>query len=821
MNRGRVYGWYPDPTRPLHGRVRTKRVALKNLDEHGEGQGRLWGKFVLIRNAGWIKEKNPATGKIHPVPLGDAKPDANGDFYFQHGRGGPRVDKVELHEFQDRYIRAARFGEVNAYYHLNRIANRVHRLLTTLGVVPLPRVITIVNAHHAATEKLGGIRDGVLKDRDEWLPFQGGHYRLCSRHYDIEEHDPVSAEGEIHLGAGRQLWTSGALAENVGKPYRSNAAHNAGIIYHEYGHHITRHTADFRGNNLRPRDNQDNRKSPIDEGTCDYWAAVMLGTPHIWAWHQSENHPRSLASEKSMADFDHDRSADPHLNGTIWGATLWDLKTALAARDPDGTRKTNLLLLQALIFIGKMMGDENPPTPESVREVRGSYAVGLAALLHADGKLFCGQHRAMILETFAKRGISPEADNRSKLVPPPAPVLKPKKETKPVAASLALSRAELLEASPEMRGLLKHVPLEEIPETADLFPGDELEQHLKAISSDTFSLVAVGDIMLGGRARKFINEFGAKYIFESVRPLFRRAPIGLANLEGPIAREAEKLDRNYTYRVSPRTTKAMLKAGINVVTLANNHLLDCGREGVSETLKLLGEAGIAAIGAGANKQAAHVPAILQAGDLRVGLLGYYWNRRTSARGPWPGSAMDTPPELLAADIAELKGKVDRIVATFHWGVPYEREPSATDRAKARFAVDCGADIVIGHHPHILQPFEIYRGRPIFYSIGNLTFGSGNSRGESLALGVRFEKQQTVVEIFPAYVKNRDPRVHYQPKILRGAAAERALRMLANISGDSSASLKIENSRGLLELPRMARGVHAASTTAMQTDAEAG
>jgi hypothetical protein len=799
MNRGHVYDWVPDPALPSHGRIRIETVALEQLVDAAEGQGRLWGKFVRVRNASWVKEQDARTGKIRPVPLGDAQPDVNGDFLFDHGRGGPRVDKVEVHEFQDRYIRAARFGEVNTYYHLNRIAQLVHELLAELGAPPLPSVIAVVNAHHAATDVMAGIRDGVLKPDDRWVPFQGGHYRLASRRYDIPEHDPVSLDGEIHLGAGRQLWKNGALAELLGRSYRANASHNAGIIYHEYGHHITRHTADFRGNNLRPPDNQDNRKSPIDEGTCDYWAATMLDTPHIWAWHQAQDHPRSLASEKGMTDFDHDRSADPHSNGTIWGAALWDLRTALAACNTDGARKTNLLLLQALLLIGKMMGDENPPTPESVRAVRGSYDVGLGAMLSADENLFGGRHCDLILETFARRGISPGKEIQTGFDASAAVLPKGKIEPKPIPASLALSRAELLETFPAMRGLLKHVPLEEIPETADLFSGDELEQHLETIGSGDFSLVAVGDIMLGGRSRKFINEFGAKYVFECVRPLFRRTPIGLANLEGPIAREAEKLERNYSYRVSPRMTKAMLKAGINVVTLANNHLLDCGRDGVLESLQLLREAGVAVIGAGENKQTAHTPAIVQADNLRLGFLGYYWNRRTAARGPWPGSAMDTPPELLAADIAALKGKVDRIVATFHWGVPYVREPSEADRAKARFAVDCGADIVIGHHPHLVQPFEIYRGRPIFYSVGNFTFGSGNSRGESLLLGLRFQKNKTSIEVYPAYVKNRDPRVHYQPKILRGAGAQRLLRMLAEISGESGAHLKIENSRGVLEL----------------------
>src|SRR5262245_61517731 len=116
MNRGRVYRWFPDPAHPLRGIVKTQRVALRNLDTVGEGKGRLWGKFVRVRNAGCINQKDPQTGELRRVAIGDAQPDENGDFYFHHGRGGPRADKVELHEFQNRYIRAARFGEVNTYY---------------------------------------------------------------------------------------------------------------------------------------------------------------------------------------------------------------------------------------------------------------------------------------------------------------------------------------------------------------------------------------------------------------------------------------------------------------------------------------------------------------------------------------------------------------------------------------------------------------------------------------------------------------------------------------------------------------------------------
>ena len=800
MNCGRVYIWHPDPQHPLHGRVSKEITPLPNLDTEGEGSGRLWGCHVRVRNAGWVNKADPVTGKAHAVPLGDAPPDAQGDFIYEPGRGGGRMDKVALADpdFRWRYVQASHFGEVNTYYHLDRIATHIGDLLRELRVPPLPTVTAVVNAHHAATEiedtRGGeGIRDGV-RGTNQWLPFQGGHYRLPGPGGELVEYDPISSNGEIHLGPGWRLLEHGALVEAAGGRYRANASHNAGIIYHEYGHHITRHTADFRANFLCPCDRQNNRKTAMDEGTCDYWAATMLRTPHIWAWHHRHDaevvHPRSLTSSKTMAAFDHESKADPHLNGTIWGAALWDLRTQLLAQSSEGARHADLLLLKALLLMGQLMGAKNPPALQSVRKARKTFKVGLGALLQADEELFDGQHQDVILEIFARRGIAPEANNGI-VVSGQASALN--------GAFRELSRASLLESSAAMKGLLKHVSLEEIPETEDLYSGEALDSHLRSLGEPPLSLVAVGDVMLGGRAHRAVSEFGSSYPFKAVLPLLQRAPIGLGNLEGPFARIAEKQERNHSYRVNPKLAKSLLRAGINVVTLANNHLLDCGREGVMETLEALAKVGVTAIGAGVNKLAAHAPGILQAGPYRVGLLGYYWNQRTAARGKLPGSAMD-PPEDLAADIGALRKQVDRVVVTFHWGVPYVREPSPEDRTKARLAVECGADVVIGHHPHIVQPFEVYRGCPIFFSVGNFTFGSGNTRGESLLLGVRFEESKTVVQVYPVYVKNRDPRVNYQPKVLRGAGAARILQRLAQMSGGHAANMKIKNDCGLLELP---------------------
>lgn len=348
--------------------------------------------------------------------------------------------------------------------------------------------------------------------------------------------------------------------------------------------------------------------------------------------------------------------------------------------------------------------------------------------------------------------------------------------------------------------MLKHIDAEEIPASEDLHSTDSLRSYLTSQNVGLSSIVGVGDVMLSGRMRGPIEEFGDAYPFAAVQPLLDLAPVGFANLEGPLARVAKKLSRPHSYKVAPERASAMKSAGINLVTLANNHLLDCGREGVIETLDALSAAKIGVVGGGAYEQEARRPGIVVAGTVTIGVLGYYWNRRTAATEHLPGSAMDTEQNV-RQDIAALRDRVDRVVVGVHWGIPYDHQPSAADRMKARFFVDSGADAVLGHHPHVVQPVEIYRGRPIFYSLGNFVFGSGNSKGESLLVSLTFENTRTIVRAFPLYVKNRDPRVNYQPKALRGGAAAHALRRLADISGELGQVGAIDRDFVVWDLPR--------------------
>ncbi len=394
MNRGRVYLWSPDPSAPAGGRIRAGVVPLGQLDSDDPDATRLAGRCVRVMNAGFVET----------VGLGNAQPDEEGDYLFDPAFGGPRVDRGPLSPaMKEGYIQAARFGEVNAYYHLNRIAAYVNELLSELGEASLPRVTAVVNAHCSAVNA-DGARDGV-RYNGGWRPFQGGHYRLPGPRMSLREPGPLSPDGEIHLGPGWELLNHGALVETAGGPYRHNTSHNAGTLYHEYGHHIARHTADFQANGLRSADMQDNRKTALEEGMCDYWAAALLESPHIWAWHRRHDgqtvHRRSLTSETTLADFDPDPEANPHRNGTIWATALWNFRTRM--HDP---RKADLLVLDTLVQWGRMQ----PADAAALRDGVESLQAAMALLLQADHLRFRSAHRELCLDVLGRRGILPLDD---------------------------------------------------------------------------------------------------------------------------------------------------------------------------------------------------------------------------------------------------------------------------------------------------------------------------------------------------------------------------------------------------------------------------
>lgn len=279
-----------------------------------------------------------------------------------------------------------------------------------------------------------------------------------------------------------------------------------------------------------------------------------------------------------------------------------------------------------------------------------------------------------------------------------------------------------------------------------------------AAPADTLLFGAVGDLMLGSWLTPLLDSLGVDYPLAGVAPLLARADLLLANLEAPFLADTTgvaRAEKTYTFAVPPRHLGVLTAAGLDVVTLANNHILDFGPAGLESTRALLETAGIAHAGSGADREGAHRHVLVERAGRRVAVLAYnhvfpedFW------AGPdRPGTA-HADDAGLAREVARAAAQADIVVVTFHWGAEGMETPKDYQRILARIAVDNGADLVVGHHPHVLQPLEWYRGRLIAYSLGNFVFASYSETPTGALLLVRFAGEEPVeAEFHPLDVNN--------------------------------------------------------------------
>ena len=214
---------------------------------------------------------------------------------------------------------------VNAYAHADSGLATVNRLLEESGAGPLPRLKVVVGAHFGS--RLPGHRCG---DGDYWSgslrPLSGGHYRVSALTTGVPELDAVAPTGEVHLGPCRYRKP---FAGHVS--YLRNAAHNPAIIAHELGHHLCRHTADFRLNDERPPGEQRNGKPGVEEGVCDYFTAALLDTGKPYGWYRADGGRRRDVHELREAS-ERDSDADAHGEGAPWAAAWWRCREELVTR---------------------------------------------------------------------------------------------------------------------------------------------------------------------------------------------------------------------------------------------------------------------------------------------------------------------------------------------------------------------------------------------------------------------------------------------------------------------------------------------------------
>jgi len=263
-------------------------------------------------------------------------------------------------------------------------------------------------------------------------------------------------------------------------------------------------------------------------------------------------------------------------------------------------------------------------------------------------------------------------------------------------------------------------------------------------ASDEVSLFIVGDLMPGRGVERAKARQERGWLLADVAAAARASDIAVANLEAPIVAGAQIPDDSMRLRADPGVEEEIAEAGFDLLSLANNHALDAGLAGLRSTRAKIEAQGMLHVGSGENEAEARAPRVIERNGLRIAFLAYvdpaFTRAADRARPDRPGVAfMDA--STLASDIASASAS-DIVIVIMHAGLEYAEEPNDAQRQFARAAVDAGADLVIGHHPHVVQEAELYNGKPILYSLGNFVFDQGWSEDASrgLAADIRLGKE---------------------------------------------------------------------------------
>ncbi|HEV2232079.1 MAG TPA: CapA family protein [Terriglobia bacterium] len=237
------------------------------------------------------------------------------------------------------------------------------------------------------------------------------------------------------------------------------------------------------------------------------------------------------------------------------------------------------------------------------------------------------------------------------------------------------------------------------------------------------TLLFVGDVMLSRSVGAKIKEQNDwNYPFEKIADTLRAADLAIANLECPVSDVGRNLHHLYSFRADPRVIEGLKYAGFGVLGVANNHMYDWDRPALLDTVQRLRAAGLRPVGAGANSLEAHYPVLVNLNGVRLAFLAYVGIEPKEAEaGPdQPGVAWLDADRVLG-DIRFARPLADVLIVCLHWGVEYAPRPTRNQVELAHRMIDAGADLVVGGHPHVVQPCEIYHGHWIAYSLGNFIF----------------------------------------------------------------------------------------------------
>jgi len=275
------------------------------------------------------------------------------------------------------------------------------------------------------------------------------------------------------------------------------------------------------------------------------------------------------------------------------------------------------------------------------------------------------------------------------------------------------------------------------------------------LKKKTITLILVGDIMLDRGVEYMVEKQGNgdfRFPFLKISDELKGANLLFGNLEGVISDKGIKVGSIYSFRANPKAIEGLSFAGFNVLSLANNHSFDYTREALKDCLAKLNNKGIGYVGAGFTEKEAYSPFVKEIEGTKIAFLAY------TNLGPETWKATETNSGIawisekeinkIKKDIKNAKENADILIVSLHTGEEYVQEPTQFQVEFSKMAIDAGADLIVGHHPHVIQPNEKYGNGYIFYSLGNFIFDQGFSeetmRGQILEVLIENKQIKEVV-----------------------------------------------------------------------------
>ena len=302
----------------------------------------------------------------------------------------------------------------------------------------------------------------------------------------------------------------------------------------------------------------------------------------------------------------------------------------------------------------------------------------------------------------------------------------------------------------------------------------------------SITISVVGDCTLGTdenfnysrSLNAYYEKNGPEYFLKNVKSIFEADDLTIANLEGTFTDLKTRADKTYAFKGPAEFVKILTSGSVEAVTLANNHSRDYGTQSLTDTRNTLDAAGVVHFGYDVTK-------VVDVKGVKVGLVGIYELIDHTGRA-----------QQVKDNIAKVKSEgAEIIIVIFHWGIERDAAPNSHQTMLGRLAIDEGADLVCGHHPHVLQGIETYKGKNIVYSLGNFCFG-GNSNPsdkdtmifqQTFTITKEGVKDDNVTNVIPCSLSSEKNRNNYQPTPATGSEAERIM-------------MKIKDRSALIKLP---------------------